>query len=178
MKRTLIQFYRNSDLYVLFYDQADGEFYKIPFRKKGSFTSTYLIVVALIVTGTLFESVYKNYHSLLLDICLVIVGMAIAYFMVNKLYKAYYMEEKAQAMYLDNSLFKTCASEGMKQSRREIAVLIISFLLAIASFFTFVIANNPKLLIVGSLGTASFLAFYYMKPIKRRKIIKKLRNKK
>ncbi|HLR52729.1 MAG TPA: hypothetical protein VK072_07640 [Candidatus Avamphibacillus sp.] len=131
-----------------------------------------MIVVTLIAIGFLFESVYENNHSLFLDLSLVIVAVAIACFFVDKLYKAYYMEEKVRPIYLDNSLFESCANEGLKQSVREIVVLIISLVLAAAAFFTFVIANNPKLLIVGSLGTATFLAFYYMKPLKRRRIIK------
>jgi len=34
MKDTLVTFYRNKDLYTLFYDQDDGLIYKIPIRKK------------------------------------------------------------------------------------------------------------------------------------------------
>lgn len=176
MKRTLVQLYRNSNLYTLYYDETDGEIYKIPFGKKGSFTTTYLIVVALIITGTLFSSFYENYHNVALDIILIVVGIAVAYFVVNKLYKSYYLEEEIRPIFLDDSFFKSCASEGLKQSRREIVVLVISFLLAIASFMAFLLANRPKLLIVGSLSTACYLAFYYMKPLKRRRIIRKLRD--
>lgn len=172
MKRTLVQIYRNSDLYTLYYDQADGEFYKIPFRKKSSFTSTYLVVIALIVASTLFNKVYENYQSIFLDVIFVIVGVAIACFLVNKLFQSYYMEENIRHIYLDDSHLESCVKEGVKQSKREIPVLIISFLLAVASFYMFLFANNPKLLIVGSLSTACFLAFNYMKPLKRRKIIK------
>lgn len=176
MKSNLVQFYRNSDLYTLYYDQVNGEFYKIPFKKKGNFTSTYLIVVALIVAGALFGNVYGNDHSLLLDFGLIIVAITIAYLMVNKLYKSYYSIEDIRPMYLDPSFFESCASEGMKQSRREVTVLMIALLLAITSFITFLFANRPKLLILGGISTACFLAFYYMKPLKRRKIIKKLRS--
>lgn len=175
LKRTLVQIYRNSDLYTLYYDQSDGGFYKVPFRKKSSFTSTYLVVVALIVIGTIFSSVYGNYHSLLLDIALVLVGVTIAYFMVNKLYKSYYMTENIRPMYLDNSFTEFCANEGMKQSRKEIPVLIISFILAVTSFVMFLFANSPKLLVFGSMSTACFLAIYHMKPFKRRSIIKKIK---
>lgn len=178
LKSTLVQIYRNSDLYTLYYDQEDGEFYKIPFRKKSSFINTYLVVVGLIVIETLVSSVYGNYHSLLLNISLVVIGIAIAYYMVKQLYKSYYMIEDIRPMYLDNSFFESCASEGIKQSRKEIPVLIISLLLSIVSFGTFLFANNSKLLILGSMSTACFLSFYNMKPLKRRSIIKKLQIRK
>jgi len=43
-------------------------------------------------------------------------------------------------------------------------------------FYAMLVINSIKPLIMGCLGTTVFLGYIYMKPLKRRKVIKKLRD--
>jgi|SRR5699024_9878441 len=133
----------------------------------------YLIVVALYIFGNTFNGLYQKYQSLFLDICLFIIGILIAYFTVNRMYKVYYMEDKIRPITLTDSALGECIQKGMKQSRIEIVVIIFSTLIAIFTFITFFIVNSIKPLMFGSLSTAISLSFIYMKPLKRRIMVKK-----
>ncbi|WP_040981884.1 hypothetical protein [Oceanobacillus jeddahense] len=172
MKRNLIPIYRNQDLYTLFYDQNEKVIYKIPFWKKNSISSVYLIVIALYIIGFLLNGFYQNYSNVLLDIILLILGIGIAYVTVDKIYQIYYEYEKKHPIILDFSYLEECIYKGMKQSRIEIVVIVLSFLFAIVAFALFFIANSIEPLIIGCLSTTVFLSFIYMKPFKRRKVIK------
>jgi len=177
LKDTLVTFYRNKDLYTLFYDQDDGIIYKIPIRKKNSYVKVYLSFIVLYITGNLLNGFYQKYNSLLLDISLFIISVVIAYFTANKLHQTYYAEEQKRPIVLEDSVLEECAHEGMRQSRIESNVVILSFLGAVVSFIIFFAVNSITPLIVGCLNTAVFLGYIYMKPLKRRKIINKLLNK-
>jgi len=178
LKNALVPIYRNTDLYTLFYDQDDGAIYKIPFGKKNSIVSVYLIVIALYISGNFLNGFYQRHHSFFLDTSLVIIGIAITYFTVNKMYQVYYMKEKIRSIILDESSLEECIDKGMKQSRTEIWVIILSFLFAVVTFIAFFTVNSVKPLIFGCLCTSVFLSFIYMKPLKRRKVIKKLQSEK
>lgn len=177
MKGTLVTFYRNKDLYTLFYDQDDGLIYKIPIRKKNSYVKVYLSFIVLYITGNLLNGFYQKYNSLFLDISLFIISVVIAYFTANKLHQTYYTEEQKHPIVLDDSFLEDCAYEGMRQSRIESNVVILSFLFAVVTFIIFFAVNSITPLILGSISTAVFLGYIYMKPLKRRKIINKLLNK-
>ncbi|WP_449354432.1 hypothetical protein ACUL41_15210 [Virgibacillus natechei] len=178
MKGTLITFYRNKDLYTLFYNQDDGLIYKIPIRKKNSYVKVYFGFLALYITGNILNGFYQRYNSLFLDVSMFIIGIVIAYFTANKLHQTYYAEEKIHPIVLDDSFLEECACEGMRQSRIELNVAIISFFVTVVAFIVFFAINSIIPLIIGYLGTAIFLGIIYMKPLKRRKVIKKIRDEK
>lgn len=178
MKSSLVPVYRDRDLYTLFYDQDDQLIYKIPFAKKSSIISVYVTVIVIYIIGNLLNDFYIKHHSLFLDISLFIIGIAVAYLTVNIMYRVYYMEEKTRPLILNDSFLEECVGEGMKQSKREILVVIISFLFAVVTFIIFFTINSIKPLIFGCFSTSVFLSFTYMKPLKRRKVIKEWRMKK
>jgi uncharacterized membrane protein len=178
LKNTLVPLYRKKDLYTLFYDQDDGLIYKIPIRKKNSYVKVYLGFIALYISGNFLNGFYQKYNSLVLDISLFIIGIVISCFTAIKLHQTYYSEEKIRPMILVDSFLEECAYEGMRQSRIELNVIILSLPFAVVTFIVFFAINSITPLILGYLSTTVFLGCIYMKPLKRRKIIKKLRDKK
>lgn len=134
--------------------------------------------IALYITGNLLNGFYQEYNSLFLDISLFIISLVIAYFTANKLHQTYYTEEKKRPIVLDDYFLEECAYKGMRQSRIELNVVILSFLFAVVTFIIFFAINSITPLILGYLSTAVFLGCIYMKPLKRKKIIKKLRDEK
>lgn len=67
------------------------------------------------------------------------------------------MEEKIRPIILDDYSLEECIYKGMKQSRAEIWVIIISLLFAAVTFITFFMVNSIKPLIFGCLCTSVFL---------------------
>ena len=93
--------------------------------------------IALYITGNILNGIYQKYNSLFLDISLFIISVVIAYFTANKLHQTYYAEEQKHPIVLEDSVLEECAYEGMRQSRIESNVVILSFLGAVVSFIIF-----------------------------------------
>jgi len=98
--------------------------------------------IALYITGNLLNGFYQEYNNLFLDISLFIISLVIAYFIANKLHQTYYTEEKKRPIVLNDSFLEECAYEGMKQSRIELNVVIISFPFAVVMFIIFFAINS------------------------------------
>src|SRR5690625_7504804 len=56
---------------------------------------------------------------------------------IYKLHQTYYAEEQKHPIVLEDSVLEECAYEGMRQSRIESNVVILSFLGAVVSFIIF-----------------------------------------
>src|SRR5699024_11465102 len=116
---------------------------------------------------------YQKYNSLFLDISLFIISVVIAYFTANKLHQTYYTEEQKHPIVLDDSFLEDCAYEGMRQSRIESNVVILSFLFAVVTFIIFFSVNSITPLILVSISTSVFLFCFYIITIDRSMILYK-----
>ena len=176
MKSSFIEFYRKNHLYTLFYDESDGLIYKIPTSKGYTFQNFYLVGIGFIITSNLLNNFYQEYNNLIIDISLFILSLVIGYESAGRLYKHYYDEERTRSIILDDSFLEECLKKGIKQSRIDLISLFISPLLAIIGIVGFFFINTIHLLIMGCICLSLFRVSYFMKPLKRRKIIHKLQN--
>ncbi|HLQ95666.1 MAG TPA: hypothetical protein VK108_04710 [Pseudogracilibacillus sp.] len=176
MKSSLIELYRKNHLYTLFYDESDGLIYKSPTSKGYTFQNFYLVGIVSIITLNLLNNFYQEYNNLIIDISLFILSLVIGYDSAGRLYKHYYDEERTRSIILDDSFLEECLKKGIKQSRIEIISLFISPLLAIIGIVGFFFVNTMSPLIMGCFCLSLFRVSYFMKPLKRRKIIHKLQN--
>src|SRR5690625_7373277 len=90
MKRHFIQFYRKSDLYTLYYSEKDGKLYKIPFKKKASYSEIYVLIITFVIIERVLRSLYEIYSTLLIDFGLIVLGVILAKKWAVKLYRDYY----------------------------------------------------------------------------------------
>ena len=174
MKSSLIEFYRKNHLYTLFYDESDGLIYKIPTSKEYSFQKIYLGGIALLITGNFLNKFYQEYNNLIIDIILFIISLFIGYISANSLHQNYYDKERTHSIILDDSYLEECLEEGIKQSQIDLIILFVSSLLAITGLVGFFFMNTIHLLIMGCICLSLFINAYFMKPLRRRKIIHKL----
>lgn len=160
----------------MFYDESDGLIYKIPTRKEYSFQKIYLGGIALLITGNFLNNFYQEHNNLIIDICLFIISFFIGYISANSNHQNYYDEERTRSIILDDSFLEECLEEGTKQTRIDLILLFVSSILAIIGMVGFFFINTIHLLIMGCISLSLFINAYFMKPLKRRKIIHKLQN--
>ena len=177
MKKALVPFYRNGNLYTLFYDREDGLTYKVPFHEQTSVARLTVYIIAFYIITNLLNGYYQQHHSLFLDIALVIIGIGIVYFVVSKLYRTSYMEDKIRPIFLNETFLEECVKEGMKQSRVEIFVIVVSLVFSIVCFAVFFTISSVKPLVFGYLGIlVIWIGIYMTKPLRKRKVLKGLRS--
>src|SRR5690625_2218987 len=127
MKRHFIQFYRKSDLYTLYYSEKDGKLYKIPFKKKASYSEIYVLIITFVIIERVLRSLYEIYSTLLIDFGLIVLGVILAKKWAVKLYRDYYDFDNIQVMdWLEPNFLRQCVDQGLKQSQIESLALILS----------------------------------------------------
>lgn len=66
LKRSLVQKYKESDLYTIYYDVVENEFYRILFRKKPKISDVYMVVIVFIVLSSVLP-IFSNTRSCVND---------------------------------------------------------------------------------------------------------------
>lgn len=175
MKRDFTLIYVRSDMYALYYNEKDGEIYKIPFKEKTSASNIYMAIIMILIIERSLSPLYDMYRNLILDILLIVVGIFIANRVVKSLYKTFYEMENIRLMnWLESTYLKRCLEEGLKQSRRESVILITFLLVTIVTFIVFFIAKSFTALVLGILSTTTFIVLKDMRPIRRKEATKKI----
>lgn len=176
-KRSLVQIYRESDLYTIYYDVVENKFYKVPFRRTSRLSDTYLGVIGFIVLASVMRNFYGPIQHPLLDLLLVVLVIFFAKMAVDKVFQALYMFERIRQIEIDDLRLERYMEKGMKQSNIESPTLIFFLILSVLSMIGFLTLGNVELLLVGGGSVACVILAVYMKPIKRRNVIKQLQRK-
>ncbi|HLS35273.1 MAG TPA: hypothetical protein VK061_03440 [Bacillota bacterium] len=175
MKRHFIQFYRKSDLYTLYYSEKDGKLYKIPFKKKASYSEIYVLIITFVIIERVLRSLYEIYSTLLIDFGLIVLGVILAKKWAVKLYRDYYDFDNIQVMdWLEPNFLRQCVDQGLKQSQIESLALILSLILGLGAFSLIFIVEIFFFIILGSLSLVCYFTLQYIQPLRRKKIAKKI----
>lgn len=171
MKYKLIPFYREKELFTLFYDYEDNHMYKFQHKKK-SFSMFYFAIIGILFSSPYLDGLYQAHKGTLVDIILFIASIIISYFIAKLFYNNYYLQDTKRKVLLDEDTLKEFAIKGLKQFKIELYACIIVFFIAIVCFFLFFSFNRIPLLIVGCLGLSALYILIFMDPFKRAKVIK------
>src|SRR5690625_364766 len=175
MKRHFIQFYRKSDLYALYYSEKEGKLYKIPFKKKASYSEIYVLIITFVVIERVLRSHYEIYSTLFIDIGLIVLVVILVKMLTVKLYRDYYDLDNIQVMdWFESTFLRQCVDQGLKQSQIESLALILSLVLALGAFSLIFIVKVFFFMILGSLSLVCYFTLQYIQPLRRKKIAKKI----
>lgn len=176
MKNKFIPFYREKELYTLFYDQSHNRLYKFQHRNK-SFGVFFLFMIMIIYGSSFLDSIYQKYHSVLFDIVLFFVAVGITYYIARKFYQYYYIEETKRSIILDQNTLEKCATKGTKQFRIEFCSSIVSLLIGVVFFIIFFVTSRIRPLVIGCICMAVIFILIYMKPLARKRVLKGFRDR-
>lgn len=177
MKNKLIPIYREKELYTLFYDTENNELYKTQHRNKSYVV--YVVLFLLVIYGSSFiDHFYSQVQNALLNVLMILFMFVLSYFIGLTVYRNYYLNDTARSTFFNQGHLEELAIKGTKQLRVELIGCCLAILLAIIGFGFFLLLHQIVFLMVGSIGIAVLWILVFMKPIKRIKVLKDLKNNK
>ena len=175
MENGLIPLYREQERYTLFYDQHNNHLYKFQHRNK-SFAVFFMVILMLTYGSKTFDGIYQNYQSTFLNISLFIIAIAVTYYVITKLYSAYYLKETKQKVILDKYSLEKYAIKGAKQLRIEFYSALVSLPVGIIFFIIFFATSKIRPLVIGCICVGVIFVLIFMRPLDRKKILAGFRN--
>lgn len=169
----LVPLYRLDELYTIFYDISDGEYYKIN-HKERSKVKYFIGVFSLIMIGQLIDNIYKAFATPLLSILLLTGSLALTYFIVSKFYSNYFLLGSKKKMDITEDDFKAYVEEGYKQYRLELIFSAIGVILGFLLGIIFLVTAQIYPLLVSCAMFAVLIIFLFTKPKIRRQQLKKV----
>src|SRR5690625_611512 len=175
MVEKLIPIYREEELYTLFYDEKNDKILKIPHTKR-SLSAYYSLIFGLIVLSALLDPLYLPIQNPLFNLISLFISLVIVYFITKSFYRRYYEQDNIRDVWFDQEEMKVRAKKGQKQLNIELGAAIVFFLVSIFIFIIFIASSEVRALFVSMVCAAPVFILFYMKPLKRRKLLKKLRD--
>lgn len=176
MDNKLIPLYRERESYTFFYEQQNNVLYKLQHRNK-SFGLFFIFILGMTWASELISDIYANYQSSFLNIIIFISAIGITYYLTDKFYHAYYNKETKREIILDKIKLQEYAVKGLKQLRIEFYSSIVSLPISILFFIIFFSTSEIRPLIIGCIFLGVVLILAFMKPLSRKKLLKKFEDK-
>lgn len=169
--KTLVPLYRLDELYTIFYDISDGEYYKIN-HKERSKVKNFIGIFLLITIGRSIDNIYKAFATPLFSVLLLVGGFILTYFIIIRFYSNYFILDSKEKMNIAEDEFNTYVEEGYKQYRLELIFSVISIILGGLLAIIFLVTAQIYPLIVSNAMFAVLIIFLFTKPQVRRRRLK------
>lgn len=168
---TLVPLYRLDELYTIFYDTSDGEYYKIN-HKERSRVKYFIGIFSMITIGRLTDNMYKGFAMPLFSILLLVGGLVLTYFIVSKFYSNYFLLDSKKKIDITEDEFNTYVEEGYKQYRLELIFSVIGVILGFLLAIIFLVTAQIYPLLVSCAMFAVVFIFLFTKPKIRKRQLK------
>lgn len=172
MNKQLIPFYREEEIYTLFYDEENNKMYRFSHRKTSPFK--YIVLFLIVLYGSNeANGIYQNYVNPFINIIVFLMINILFYIGVRSFYKRYYNQDKTRSIFIDEGNLVNYANQGLKQFRIELYTAISLGILSLCGFLLFIVLNQLEPLIAGGMFFSISLLFVSIKPYRRYKLIRK-----
>ena len=172
MNKQLIPFYREEEIYTLFYDEENNKMYRFPHQKTSSFKYIGLFVIVL-YGSKVANDIYQSYSNPLINLIVFLIINILLYIGARSLYHRYYNHDKTRSIFIDEGRLMNYANQGLRQFRIELYASISLGILSLGGFLLFIILNQLEPLIAGGMFFSISLLFVSLKPYKRYQLIRK-----
>lgn len=167
----LIPFYREKELYTLFYDHENSHMYKLQHGKK-SFAMFYLVILAVLLGSQYLDRIYQVYKGPFVNTILFIAAFIIGYIIAKMIYDNYYIQDTKRKVIFDGPTLQEFAMKAKKQFRIEIYACLFGVIVAILCFALFFSINRIQPLLIGCFSISALFIILFMKPFRRLKMLK------
>ncbi|WP_336253601.1 hypothetical protein [Oceanobacillus sp. SE10311] len=165
----LIPFYREKELYTLFYDHENSHMYKLQHGKK-SFAMFYLVILAVLLGSQYLDRIYQVYKGPFVN-TIFIAAFIIGYIIAKMVYDNYYIQDTKRKVIFDGLTLQEFAMKAKKQFRIEIYVCLFGVIVAILCFALFFSINRIQPLLIGFFSISALFIILFMKPFRRLKML-------
>ncbi|HLR54937.1 MAG TPA: hypothetical protein VK078_09480 [Pseudogracilibacillus sp.] len=175
MNNKLVPLYRERESYTLFYEPKNNALYKLQHRNK-SFGGFFILMLATYWFSKLLNRFYEDYQNSFLNIVIFIFAIGITYYIASIFYRSYYNKETKREIILDKIKLQEYAVKGLKQLRIEFYSSVVLLPINVIFFTIFFITGDIDSLVIGCIFSGAVFILGFMKPMSRKRILKKIEN--
>lgn len=176
-KNRLIPIYRDKEIYTFFYDEKNNHLYRLIHR--GINPLGYMILFFAVLYGSKYANeIYQPYEGLFFNLILFIIGNVICYLIAVNFYHRYYIWDTTQTVYLSQASMKDYSIKGEEQLHKEIYIAGGAFILfGFFGYLLFLTFGWFQAFSIGCIGSTGIYALLLMRPMTRRRLLRKFQRK-
>src|SRR5690625_2683104 len=141
VNKQLIPFYREEEIYTLFYDEENNKMYRFPHQKTSSFKYIGLFMIVL-YGSKVANNIYQSYSNSIINIIVFLIINILLYIGARSLYHRYYNHDKTRSIFIDEVRLMNYANQGLRQFRIELYASISLGILSLGGFLLFIVLNQ------------------------------------